>query len=864
MKTNFLRMGILISSLVSITNASANYKRIISNINEPTSMTLDNRLNNILVSNKCTIYTYDLKGTKLKEFGSCSSEKNTTTFNSISMIQKDNSGNLIVIENNKIEKFDKDNKLIFSKKIDTSTDNIDVMSIVVDSNDNILIAAYQNNDNKNYIYRFDSSGQYLNKIDIDNIKYDIPKPPVAKNQQQTVNIMIGKPGRIKIAIDKNDNLLVLREIFYGEGEYIYTYYKIDKEFNKKSIIKIPYLDYFLKRHYGSKIEYITYDKNNFLYIGIMNLYETGIDEPSIPPFIIFKFDNNYNIVSEFDFKAGDGEKQLYNISKISVDNDGFFILDKYNNKVLQTTIDKSDLDNDGIKNSDEDDLGTNPNSIDSDKDLIFDNIEIGNDIYNPKDTDGDGIIDALDTDSDNDGVSDYNENLDYKRNPYINENLLIDYRVFLSNTGDFDNDQKDDILTLNVVYGKIYTMLSSNNFKLNKIAKDDISLSYSGTLEYNILDTTDLNGDGLSDLIIYDKYKDKIKTLIVKNKGKDSKINDIYDLNFETNVERNIIGKGDFTGDKKEDLLISESPIDENKKYLYVLSFGKDGAKKIITKINKNLYGFKVLKVDDFNGDNISDILLQREADGNLYTLIINQDNIKTSKLYKIANKLKNWSIIDTGYFNDDKSKDILLRREDDGNIYSLTLDNNGTSATLNKIANHLNRGKWSIIGVGRFNNDNIDDILAYRVSDGNLYSIIVNKNNSLGKFNKLANDLKSSEWKILTIADFNGDGISDILAHRYSNGDLFIIDGKDSKIYKIANNLLEKAWSIQKVADYNGDGAKDILIYRKLDGDLFILNSNKTKTLRALEKIANNLNIYEWVIERIIPDIYFRRYFLK
>jgi len=115
---------------------------------------------------------------------------------------------------------------------------------------------------------------------------------------------------------------------------------------------------------------------------------------------------------------------------------------------------------------------------------------------------------------------------------------------------------------------------------------------------------------------------------------------------------------------------------------------------------------------------------------------------------------------------------------------------------------------------------------------------------------------------KILTIADFNGGGISDVLAHRYSDGDLFVIDGKDSKIYKIANNLLEKVWSIQKVADYNGDGAKDILIYKKLDGDLFILNSNKTKTLRALEKIANNLNIYEWVIDRVIPDIYFRRYF--
>jgi len=841
MKKRFLVIGLAVSLFISIINASANYKTIISNAKEPSSFAFDREINNIFISNKCTIYKYDLNGTKVDQFGSCSSDNNTTVFSNISMINKDNNGNLIVIENNKIEKFDKDNILIFSKKIDTSTDNIDIMGMVVDSNDNILIGAYQNNDNKNYIYRFDSSGNFINKIDPEDIGYS-NQPKVANTQTKIVGLVRERPGKIKIAIDKNDNLFLLQEDSYYYEDYTnYEIFKIDKDFNSKSNIKIPYINY-IKQKYSSRITNLTFDKNNSLLIGLKILYS---QDSNILPYKICKFDNNYNIVSEFDFKEGDGEKQLYNISKISVDNDGFFILDKYNNKVLQTTIDKSDLDNDGIKNSDEDDLGTNPNSIDSDKDLIFDNIEIGKDIYNPRDTDGDGIIDALDKDSDNDGVSDYDENMNYKRNPYINENLLIDYKDYLSNKL-FDKDNKNDIIAIDTYSNNIYTMLSSNNFKFTKISKN-----------YNyyksILDITDLNQDGLSDLIFYDKYNDTIETLILKKDGKSSTLH-TYDL-IEANTYYSIVGEGDFTGDKNKDILISSIDIDINKTYLNILSFGKDGTKNNFIKINKNLNGFKAITTADFNGDNISDILLQRESDGNLYTLIIDKNNIKNSKLNKIANRLKSWSFIDIANFNNDKSKDILLRRESDGNLYTLTIDNNGTTGKLHKIANHLNNGSWFIVGIGKFNNDNIDDILAYRVSDGNLYSIIVNKNNSLGKFNKLANDLKSSEWKILTIADFNGDGISDVLAHKYKDGDLFVIDGKNSTIHKIANNISENNWTIQNVADYNGDGIKDILLYRKLDGDVFILYLNNNKKVGSLNKIANNLSSNEWIIDRKTED---------
>lgn len=71
--------------------------------------------------------------------------------------------------------------------------------------------------------------------------------------------------------------------------------------------------------------------------------------------------------------------------------------------------DNPDLDGDGCLNVDETTAGTDPSNPDTDGDGENDCAEIGADPNNPTDTDGDGVIDALEStavDTDNDGVND--------------------------------------------------------------------------------------------------------------------------------------------------------------------------------------------------------------------------------------------------------------------------------------------------------------------------------------------------------------------------------------------------------------------------------------------------------------------------
>ncbi|KAG1694811.1 Thrombospondin-3b [Nymphon striatum] len=69
------------------------------------------------------------------------------------------------------------------------------------------------------------------------------------------------------------------------------------------------------------------------------------------------------------------------------------------------SVDDSDSDNDTISDANEAKLGSDPNKTDSDDDGINDNEEIGKNLNDPLDTDADGILNIIDKDDDNDQLS---------------------------------------------------------------------------------------------------------------------------------------------------------------------------------------------------------------------------------------------------------------------------------------------------------------------------------------------------------------------------------------------------------------------------------------------------------------------------
>ncbi len=132
-----------------------------------------------------------------------------------------------------------------------------------------------------------------------------------------------------------------------------------------------------------------------------------------------------------------------------------FVAQKVFNPTKKDTSDKmvinryTDTDNDGLLDTQERILGTNPLKRDSDGDKVSDAIEIGMDINAPQDSDHDKIIDALDPDDDNDGILTKNEDVNKDSSP-INDDTDNDG---VPNYLDA-NDDGDSRLTIDEGYKK--------------------------------------------------------------------------------------------------------------------------------------------------------------------------------------------------------------------------------------------------------------------------------------------------------------------------------------------------------------------------------------------------------------------------
>ena len=322
----------------------------------------------------------------------------------------------------------------------------------------------------------------------------------------------------------------------------------------------------------------------------------------------------------------------------------------------------------------------------------------------------------------------------------------------------------------------------------------------------NVVDyaTGDFNHDGIPDLVAVNSLGNSLSILLGKGDGT---FNPPTQLSVDTHPEQVVVA--DFNADGFDDLAVTY-PLAGN---VAILLGKSDGTFAAATHVNA-APDVQDLVVGDFNGDGKLDIVTGAVQSSTVSTLLGNGDGTFGALLN--LNIGENIFGLQSGDFNNDNVPDLAVATTH--GIWVLLGTGNGSFS----VAPLLSAGNVSKIAVADFNGDGIAD-LATISSQTSTPALSVYISNGDGSFTLKSTPVPSSTTSSpasLVVADFNGDGIQDIAVNSFppdpNTSSVKILLGKgDGTFPKSTSPVLATLPSSALVADFNGDGIPDLITER-------------------------------------------------
>jgi RHS repeat-associated protein len=379
--------------------------------------------------------------------------------------------------------------------------------------------------------------------------------------------------------------------------------------------------------------------------------------------------------------------------------------------------------------------------------------------------------------------------VDINRSDSIDKNQEYNYEYF---TGDYNGDGKTDLLQIEYLNDNgwistekwtLYGNQSADNNPLEMNNIDSIAGKDGNTVaKAEQFSFGDLNGDGLSDILQLNNNGSQAwpdyKLVCYFSKPNDNS----YQQNFISNIslgdDYGIIAAMDIVevnGDGQADILLYCKPTNESDFKPFILL--SDGTYSVPYHYNFSLLNDfsdivsssdDKIKFADFNADGRNDILVLDKS-GSGYK-IYHYDEDSNSMLYWQGGSSPdvNCSVY-TGDFNGDGYSDLLYFNT--ANQWKIRT-NTGLSfiETDAPISNSYNPANIFVNYLtGDFNGDGKDDIWeAYYDYDAqnNLTTIYYSNENSFDSYEFLFDESLGQFEKNYSLADWNGDGKTDIFTH--------------------------------------------------------------------------------------------------
>ncbi|MEI6209921.1 MAG: VCBS repeat-containing protein [Desulfuromonadales bacterium] len=257
-------------------------------------------------------------------------------------------------------------------------------------------------------------------------------------------------------------------------------------------------------------------------------------------------------------------------------------------------------------------------------------------------------------------------------------------------SGDFNGDGIKDLLWNNKTSGQVYLMLMKNATE----QKNGAMLYQEPNIQWKIVATGDLNGDGTTDLIWWNNSTGQVYAQTIVN-GKITNGSIIY---TEPDTRWKIVGTGDVNGNGKSDLIWWNS----NTGQVAVgttNSLNQASAQVIYSEPDTN---WRIAGVGDINGNGKADLIWHNKTTGQVYGMLLNGTAITAGAIIHTEPDT-NWEIVSVGDYNNDGKADILWQNISTGQVYLMEL--NGLSVSKGTMLYTEPNTTWHIQGETEWRN---------------------------------------------------------------------------------------------------------------------------------------------------------------
>jgi hypothetical protein len=332
--------------------------------------------------------------------------------------------------------------------------------------------------------------------------------------------------------------------------------------------------------------------------------------------------------------------------------------------------------------------------------------------------------------------------------------------------GDFNGDGKLDLVVPNVSATTVSILLGNGNGTFQ--TQSEYQAGYSPIA----VGVADLNGDGKLDLAVVNNGNDSngqpgtVTILLGNGDGSFT-----TGKTFNTGKGPDSVAVGDFNGDGKLDLALSNYNVARGNSVAVLLGRGDGTFRKYVSYLTGSAPEY--VATADLNGDGILDLVTANELAGTVSVLLGKGDGTFPSKVdYAVGKDPIALGIAD-------------LNRDGNPDLAVVNLGGNSVSVLLGKgdgtFGTHVDYATGSFpvsIAIADFNADNIQDLAVANQDNAGTVSILFGKGN--GTFKKHKDFSAGSQPQGIAVGDFNGDGRLDLsIVDVFSNEVGVLLQGK-------------------------------------------------------------------------------------